>query len=316
MHDATGVDLAQKACRTFGIVRDNGIGVLGAVMIDKVDGLGQGLDRCNRNNRRVVLGIPVLVRGRNARKICLCQNIPNRLGDTHLNAFVGKDFPDFRQERFGDSLMHQECLGGIAGGIALRLGVIRHGKSHRKVRILVHIRVADAVQVFNHRNARFFFQARDEFFSAPRNENVDVLGGCNQFSDKIAVASSDDLNGVLRKTCFGKRLLHETSEHAVAIKRFFAAAQNRCISRLKSQGRGIDCHVRARFENNRNDAERHTHACYIDAARSVMLFGHLPDRIGKVGNLFTPERHRFDNRRCQAESVDESGRIVVFGGLF
>ena len=81
-----------------------------------------------------------------------------------------------RQYVRGNALGHQQGLHGVAGPVALGLGV--HGDAEGLVEIgpVVDVDVADAVQVLDDRDPGIAADALDQPLAAPRDDDVDGLG--------------------------------------------------------------------------------------------------------------------------------------------
>ena len=101
----------------------------------------------------------------------------------------------------------------------------------------------------------------------------------------------------------------------VAAQRLRAAAQDGGVAGLEAQPRGIRGHVRPRFVDDADHAERHAHAADLDAAsagsaRSVIS----PTGSGSAAISVEAVRHR--ERRSPASSVQPvDERRIVTGGL-
>ena len=79
--------------------------------------------------------------------------------------------------------------------------------------------------------------------------------------------------------------MHASGDRRVAAQRLRAAAQDRRVAGLEAQRRGVGGHVRPRFVDDADHAERHAHAADLDAGGPVAQVGDLADRIGQRRDL-------------------------------
>ena len=110
--------------------------------------------------------------------------------------FLSIEGADSGQKVVGDGLVHKQRFHGVAGRITLSLRVVADGDGHREIGVFVDVRVADAVQVPNHGDGGFFFQACDETLAAAGNDDVHIAIGRNEGTDEGAVRGRGDLYGV------------------------------------------------------------------------------------------------------------------------
>ena len=97
-------------------------------------------------------------------------------GKTCLLARVDKGVFEHRQERLGDTRMHEADLLRIADRGAARLGVDDDGKGFFQIRVFVHIHVADASSRFDAGDGCVLDACADEACAASRDEKVDKTG--------------------------------------------------------------------------------------------------------------------------------------------
>ena len=167
--------------------------------------------------------------------------------------------------------------------------------------------MAVAVEVLDHRHAGFGKQARDQPFAAARHDHVDVLAHGDELADRGPVGGVDHLNDLGRQTGAGQRFLDQRGDCAVAANGLGAAAQDRGIARFKAQRRRVGGHVRTRFVDDADDAQRHAHLAHLNPARAELELADLADRVGQGGDLFNAFGHRLDALLAQGEAVEQSG---------
>ncbi len=165
--------------------------------------------------------------------------------------------------------------------------------------------MADAIQVLDHRDLRFAREALDEFLAAARHDDVDELRHGHELAHRGAVGGLYQL-----RRRFGQARAFQAGAHAVGdcqvgAQRLGAAAQDAGVARFQAQARGVGRHVRARFVDDADDAERHAHAAHFDAGRAARELADPADRVLERGNVLQPLGHLLDAFRIEREPVDE-----------
>ena len=117
----------------------------------------------------------------------------------HLDALVGVDASDARQERGSDVARHEQRLHRVAGAVALRLRVVGDADGLLEVGRAVDVDVAQPVEVLDHRHARLAHQPRDQPLAAARHDDVDELGHRDHRAHRRAVGAVDHLHDVGRQ---------------------------------------------------------------------------------------------------------------------
>ena len=203
----------------------------------------------------------------------------------HLDALGREHRADARQERRRLRGVHQQRLGGVAGAVLLRLGVV--GDAHRQLEVdaLVDVGVAVAVQVLDDGHAGLARDALDQALAAARDDHVDELGHRDQPADGGAVGGLDQLHRRLGQARVGQRALHAAPQRDVGADRLGAAAQDARVAALDGQRRGLDRDVGAALVDHAEHAQRHAHAAHADAAGALRDAGDLADRVGHLGQL-------------------------------
>ena len=213
-----------------------------------------------------------------------------------------------RQHLPRDAARDQQRLHGVAGAVALRLGVV--GDAHRLVEIglVVDVDVAHAVQVLDHRDARLARQALDQSLAAARHDDVDVFLHRDELADGGAVGGLDHLHRGFGQAGRLQAFVHARGDRLIGMDRLRAAAQDRGVAGLQTQPRGIGRDVRPRFVNDADDAERHAHLADLYARRPVAQVGDLADRIGQLAICSSPSAIASNAFRREREAIDQ--RVV------
>ena len=219
--------------------------------------------------------------------------------------------PISRQHLRRDRLRHQQRLHGVAGAVALGLGVVGDAHRHFRVGAVVDVDVAHAVEVLDHRDARLARQALDQLLAAARHDDVDVLAQRDQLADRGAVGGGDQLH---RRSPAGPAAFSPACTHA-AIARFEPSASEpprrmQALPDFQAQRRGVGGHVGARFVDDADHAERHAHARHLDAGRPAHALRDRAHRVGERRHLLDAFGHLLDALRVQRQPVDE-GRVAA-----
>ena len=90
-------------------------------------------------------------------------------------AVLGQGGSDIRQEVRGDGVVHQQGLGGVAGAVALGLGIQCHREGLVRVGLVVHVDMADAVQVLDHRHPGILADALDQAFATAWDDDINRI---------------------------------------------------------------------------------------------------------------------------------------------
>ena len=71
--------------------------------------------------------------------------------------------------------MYQQSFHGVANGRVLDFGIVGHVDRFLNVRIAVHVNVADALAVPEHRDQAVLHDVRDKFVRSSRHDQIDVI---------------------------------------------------------------------------------------------------------------------------------------------
>ncbi len=176
--------------------------------------------------------------------------------------------------------------------------------------------MTDAVQMLDHRYLRFLHQAFDQALAAAWHDHVDVLRHRDQFADCGAVGGLDDLHRVGRQTGAGQSFLDQFGERLIAMDRFRTAAQDGGVAALDAQAGRIDRHVRTRFVDDADHAQRHAHLTDLDPGRAVFHVRDFADRIGQCDDLFQSFGHGRNRLIGQRQTVQQGFCQTIRLGRF
>jgi hypothetical protein len=162
-------------------------------------------------------------------------------------------------------------------------------------------------------NLRFAREALDELLAAARHDDVDEPGHGDELAHRGAVGGLYHLHRGLGQARAFQARAHALGDRQVGAQRLGAAAQDAGVARLQAQSRGVGRHVRARFVDDADHAERHAHAADLDAGRAAREPADFSDRVFQRRDLFQSFGHLRDALRIEREAIDEG---AVAAGFF
>ena len=308
-HHAAAVHVRDKVVLHGGVFGNDGFGVAAAVLFDVVAGFGDVIDELDACLEGEVFVVVVAV------VADVCDAAVVALGilvAEEFHAAVGEAVNQFLDVGVIDMAVDNHAFHGVAHAGALRLGVDED--VHRLVDVggLVHVHVADAVEVLDHGNLALFHDGADQAFAAAGNHEVDAVVTLQEHAHQVVARFGHELHGVFANAVCGKRFVENPGEALRGVERFLAAAQNHGIARLEAEACAVNRHVRAAFENKEYGADRHGHAANLDAVLEFAAFEHAVQRVGKGGNFFGTLGHGLDTGVVQCEAVHL--RVVELSG--
>ncbi len=133
---------------------------------------------------------------------------------------------------------------------AMRLAISRFGG-------LVDIDVADALQMREHRHARFLLHTLDEALAPARHDDVDrAIEASEHQANGLAIGDGHDLDARFGKTGGLEAGDERAMDRECRLQALGAGAQDRRIAGLEAEPARVRRHVRAALEDDADDAER------------------------------------------------------------
>ena len=132
------------------------------------------VDHAHGDDRIQIFGVPVLF-GRRAHPLV---DLLHGVIAAHLAAGRQQILDQRRQVRRDAGPVHQQRLGGAADAGAPQLGVEHDGARHGQVGVPVHVDMAVAFEVADHRHARFLLDARHQALAAARHDAHRCIRSC------------------------------------------------------------------------------------------------------------------------------------------
>ena len=154
---------------------------------------------------------------------------------------------------------------GVAHARALRLRVDEDVHSLFHVGGLVHVHMADAVEVLDDRNLALFHDCADQAFATARNHEVEAIVALQKHAHEVMARFGHELHCVLVNSIFFKCLVENPGEALCRVERFLTAAENHGIACLKAKASTVNRHVRAAFKNKEHRTYRHGNTANLDA---------------------------------------------------
>src|SRR5690606_38025126 len=297
-HHRRRIHFGDEAAGVAEVLADDGIGVLRSVTVDVFDGLIQRVDHADREDRRVVFGAPIFFCGN--QHLCT-QQLAGARTAAQLHTLVTVDGSQRRQHAWRDVSVYQQRLHGIAGRVALGLGVV--GDTDGLVQIGGHVDVdmADAIQVLDHRHGGIAADALDQALAAARDDDIDKFGHADQRPYGGTISGFDYLHGSGWQFGLGQAQLDAAGNRLVRVDRLGAAAQDGGVARLQAKAGGVDGHVGPRLVDDPYHAQRYAHAADLDAGRQIAHVADLADWVRQRRDLAQAFDHVVDTRRGQCQ---------------
>ena len=182
--------------------------------------------------------------------------------------------------------------------------------------------MAVAVEVLEHRHARLVRDTLDQAAPAARDDEVDVLRQRNHLTDRRAIRRFDDLHNGFWKFRRFEPSGNATCDRLVRARRFGATAQHHRVAALEAQARRVGGHIRARFVNDADDAQRHAHLADLNAGRTGAQVRDFAYRVRQLRDLAQAFGHRGDRLRRERQAVNQRRgeirllRVTHIGGVF
>ncbi|MNS95139.1 hypothetical protein D3C72_1293830 [compost metagenome] len=287
-------------------------------MVDVFDRLIQTVDHANRQDRRQILGAPVLFAGSNG-----FDDRPRTFATTQFDAFFAELGGHRRQEILSNSLIDQQGLHRTANTVAISLGIERDALGLGQIGVGTDVNVADTVQMLDHWYAGITADTFDQATATARHDHVDVLGHGDHRANSGTVSGFDHLHHSGRQFGLGQTALNACGNRTVGMNRFRATAQNGRIAGLQAQAGSIDGHVGTGFVDDPDHAQRHAHLADLNARRTEAHVADRTDRIRQCSDLTQTDDHAVDARRGQFQTLQQcrfqtigatGGQILLIGG--
>ncbi|CDO34629.1 hypothetical protein SPHV1_170064 [Novosphingobium sp. KN65.2] len=179
----------------------------------------------------------------------------------------------------------------------------------------MHICVADAIEMGEHRHAGVGLDPRDKALAAARHDHVDQAGCGQHRADDGTVLRRHELDRRRGNADALQPLGHRGLNRAVGMQRLATATQQHGIAGAQAQGRGVGRHVGAAFIDDSDQADRDAYAAELQAVGPLGLLDHLPDGIGQGSDLVHGIGDTCKARRIEPQAIEHrTGQALGFTG--
>ncbi len=175
----------------------------------------------------------------------------------HLAARRQQRLHQRRQMRRAHVAIDQQRLRRAAHAGAAHFRIQHDTFRHRQICIAMHIHVANAFEVPDHRHARFLAHARNQIFSAARHDDIDAVGHvAEHMAHGGAIGWWAPVGCRLGGSCAAIESLPQTVvDGGTRSRAFRTAAQDHRISGLQAQRAGIGGDIGPALVNDADDAQ-------------------------------------------------------------
>mmetsp|Transcript_37522 Transcript_37522/g.83522 ORF Transcript_37522/g.83522 Transcript_37522/m.83522 type:complete len:461 (-) Transcript_37522:665-2047(-) len=283
VHDAGAVHPLEEVMCTSRVLRDDRLSVAAAVPVDVVNCLLHAVHHLHGAGQ-----CAVLVTGGGRRGQTLEQLSRHPVACVHLHARLLQRPHDLLQAlALHPAAVHQHFLHGIAGGRVVHLGVNNHLERLVQVCGLIHVDVADAVCVAQHRDLGVALDVAHQGVAAPGDDEVDDVIQGQQVVDLLA--GLDQVDQIRAQGA--NRLHNDPVQRCVGVCRLLAAFEQQPVTGAQGKGRDLGQGVRSRLKDNEQHANGGGHLvqdqaiCHLSArqqpADGLLLGGNGPDAVSQ-----------------------------------
>jgi hypothetical protein len=172
--------------------------------------------------------------------------------------------------------------------------------------------VAVALEVADHRHARFLLHTLDEAAPAARHENIDrVRHAGEHMAHRGSIRRRHDLDRGLRQPGGAQPRDQACMNCTARLHAFGAAAQDHRVARFQTQRARVRSHVRATLVDDADHAERHPHALDAQPVGPRPGCNDDADRIGQRRDVFDAARHRRNPFLVERQAIQHRRRKLA-----
>ncbi len=209
-----------------------------------------------------------------------------------------------RQEARRDVGMHQQGLQRIAGRRTRHLAVQQQAQRQLQVGAVVHVQVAHALVVLDHRYPRMLGDEADQALATARDRQVDDVVELQQLQHGLSTQILHQGQRGIGYASLAQGALERGGDRGIGMDRLRAAAQDHAVAGLDAQRRGVGGDVRARLVDHRDHPQRHAYLLHADAIGPRVVAGHLADRVRQRGNLAQGVGHAGQALPVQGQAIE------------
>ena len=142
----------------------------------------------------------------------------------------------------------------IADGRSRYLGVVDDSDRRFQVRLLVHVRVADADSARDRGHGGLIGHAVDQRLTPPGYEQIDHVLGLQHATDEVPVGGLDNLDRLLWDARLGYRLPNQVGKRGVGVDGLFAPTKNDRVAGLQTKDGDVNGNVGPALVDYADDA--------------------------------------------------------------
>ena len=286
------VDLVGEARGGGVVLRNDGLGVAGAVLLDVVDRLGDAVHDADGHREREEL-LPEVggVGGADGLAGAGPDEGERAPVAADLDSGLGELRGHRREQLARDGGVDEERVERVAHVGALRLGVVDDALRLADVCGGVDVDVDDSDAAGNGGHGGVLAHVLDEALPSARDEEVEVFVEVDHLVDDGAVGVRYELHGLGGYARLFESALDDGDEGRVGVDGLLAAAHHDGVARLEAEARDVGGYVGAALVDAADHAERHAPALDADAVAERAGVERLPDGVGQQGDGAQVVRH-------------------------
>ena len=307
--NAGAVDRFQEAFGHAVVVGADGVGVAGAVAGDMGEGGVQVGDHPDAEDQVGILGAPIRFAGR--------QGHPKGAGGLVTPQFDpgrGEHGDGCRHKAGGDALVHQQGLDGIAGRWILGFAVQRQAQGLLAIGGRIHIQMADAVGVAQHRNAGVVLDVAHQGIGAARNDQVHQAVQLQH--GQALLAAGQHLQAGRGNSTGRQAFLDGGQDRLGAAGRLPASLEQGAIAGADRQGGDLDHRIRPGLKNHPHHPQGHRDSLQHQSRSQFAMHLAPTDRIGQGRHLAHPRDGAGQFGPIQFQPGQQGWRQALGGGPF
>ena len=211
--------------------------------------------------------------------------------------------------------MAEQGFEPVADGHLAHLRFVHDRDRHVDVGAVVDEDVTHAGVVGDHRDRRLGHHLADETGSTTGDHEVDRVVQLKHHVDRRAIGRGQDRDRVLRNAFVASRRAQLGPQRLVRMERLAPAAQDHGVARLEAERRRVDRHVRSRFVDHRDHAERDRHLSDAQTVGAHAVVRDPADRIGQRDHVVQALDHVRPFSVRDPEPVSHRVGHALLGGL-
>ncbi len=307
-----GVAVGEEVAGDGFVAGADGVGVVGAVSLDVLEGLVEVCNDADREDEVEVFCAPVVFGGREG----VGENLKGVGASAELDALLAESRGEARQEGGGDGAIDEEGFDGVADAGALAFGVDGEGLGHVGIGVVVDVEVADAIVVFDDGDASVFDHNLNKAVTATGDEEVHKASESAEGGDGGTVGGGDELNGCGGKAGLFEGLGGDAGEGEVSAEGFAAAAQEGGVAGFKAEDGGVDGDVGPALKDDGDEADGDAEFADVEAVGARPFGDGGADGVGEGGDFADALGHGGDAFGVEGKAVEEcAGGAAFAGGL-